>query len=154
MIREDRDPQFWNAIIKHPDVAPLVAFGQDIDLAKVLDNPWVTPLRAERGGFVFFRLDGLGKVHELHTMFLPEAWGSREILLGAKAAFAFMFAHDADLIVTNEVAGNPRSQPPRSFRFEPCGPFAHAPAIDAEVRTWVLHRSAWEASPACLRMSA
>lgn len=154
MIREDRDPGFWTDVISHPEVAPLVTFGHKIDLSAVLDNPWVTPLRAERGGFVFFRLDGLARVHELHTLFLPEAWGSREILISAKQAFAEMFARGAQVIVTYEVAGNPRSQPPKTFRFQPCGEFVLADGLNAHLRTWILTQTAWETSPARQRMPA
>lgn len=151
MIREDRDTAFWSGVIEHPDVAPLVTFGQSIDLLAVLDNPWVTPLRSERGGFLFVRLDGLARVHELHSAYLPEAWGSREILLTLKAAVAEIFKRGAQLIVTYEVEGNPRSQPPKSFRFEPCGDFAPAEGFPP-LRTWALSKAAWAASPARLRM--
>jgi hypothetical protein len=149
LIREDRDPAFWTAVYEHPQVKPHVSLGHDLDLAEILADPGVTPLAADHGGFIFIRLDGLGRTYELHTMFTPEGWG-REVAGAAKAAFALMFDGGADLIVTHEVAGNRRSQPPRSFRFEPAGGFR--PALDHELRTWVLTRYAWEASPARQRM--
>lgn len=149
MIREDRDPAFWTSIYEHPAVKPHVSLGLDVDLAPLLENERVTPLRATHGGFLFVQLDGLARVYELHTLFTPEGWG-REALLSAKAAFAEMFARGAHLITTYEVAGNPRSQPPLSFRFAPAGDFA--PALGASLRTWTLTRNAWEASPARLRM--
>lgn len=150
MILEDRDVGFWTEIYEHPQVKPHVSLGRELDLAAILSDASVTPLRAEHGGFLFIRLDGLGRAFELHTMFTPEGWG-REVALAAKDAFTLMFGRGADLIVTQEVSGNRRSQPPRSFRFEPAGEFR--PALDHELRTWVLTRYAWEASPARRRMS-
>lgn len=152
LIREDRDTAFWSGVIEHPQVAPLVTFGHSIDLLAILDNPWVTPLRSERGGFLFVRLDGLGRVHELHTAYLPQAWGTREIVHAARQAFCAMFERGAQLIVTYEVAGNRRSQPPKTFRFEPCGDFAPAPDFPHLLRTWALTKAAWEGSPARVRM--
>lgn len=151
MIREDRDPAFWTDVYEHPQVKPHVGLGHDLDLAAILDNPAVTPLRAENGGFIFVRLDGLGRALELHTMFTPAGWG-REVALAAKSAFTFVFDRGADLIVTQEVAGNRRSQPPRSFRFEPAGDFRPS-VLGVDLRSWVLTRHAWEASPARLRMA-
>jgi hypothetical protein len=54
--------------------------------------------------------------------------------------------------VTHEVRGNRRSQPPLSFRFAPASAFHQVPQLAAELRTWVLTRSAWEVSPARQRM--
>jgi hypothetical protein len=126
-----------------------VSLGHALDLAAILEDPRVTPLRAAHGGFFFVQLDALGRCLELHTLFKPEGWG-RGALLAAKAAFLLMFERGADVIVTHEVAGNPRSQPPLSFRFQPAGAFR--PALGASLRTWVLTRAAWEASPARRRM--
>ncbi|HJR83449.1 MAG TPA: hypothetical protein VJ775_05935 [Sphingomicrobium sp.] len=149
MIREDRDPAFWSATYEHPDVKPHVGLGQSLDVAAIVADPRVTPLAAEHGGFLFVQLDELGRVFELHTMFTPEGWG-REVLLAAKAAFSEMFVRGADVIVTHEVKGNPRSQPPISFRFRAAGDFA--PALGAALRTWTLTRTAWAQSPALARM--
>jgi hypothetical protein len=154
VIREDRDAGFWSSVCHHPQVEPLVCLGHSVDLGPLLASPTCTALRSENGGFLFVRLDGLGRVHELHTMYLPKAWGGREILIAAKAAFAEMFARGSQVVVTYEVQGNPRSQPPRSFRFERAGDFAFAPLIGASVRSWVLTRAAWEGSPARQRMTA
>jgi len=151
VIREDRDPAFWTDVYEHPAVKPHVSLGHDLDIAAIVANPSVTPLRSDNGGFLFARLDGLGRVHELHTMFTPEGWG-REVLISAKAAFAEMFRRGADVIVTQEVEGNRRSQPPLSFRFAPAGDFAFSPLLNATLRTWVLTRAAWDASPARQRM--
>jgi hypothetical protein len=152
VIREDRNAAFWQSVYEHPAVKPLVGLGRDLDLAGLVASPAVTPLRSENGGFLFVRLDGLGRVFELHTMYLPKAWGGREILIAAKQAFTEIFARGAQLVTTYEVAGNLRSQPPRSFRFAPCGPFARAEALNVAVRTWRLTRCDWDASPARLRM--
>lgn len=150
MIREDRNAAFWTDVYEHPQVKPHVSLGHELDLAAILDNPAITPLRAEHGGFLFFRLDHMGRAFELHTMFTPEGWG-REVSLAARAAFAFMFDRGADLIVTQEVAGNPRSQPPRSFGFKPASDFRPS-ALGVELRSWVLTRYAWDASPVRQRM--
>lgn len=152
MIREDRNPTFWTAVYEHPAVKPHVGLGQEVDFASLVQHPGVTPIRAEHGGFLFVRLDGLGRVHELHTLFTPEGWG-REALLALKAALVVMFDRGTDLVTTSEVGGNPRSQPPRSFRFAPAGDFYDAPEVGAQLRTWILTRPAWEGSPARQRMT-
>jgi hypothetical protein len=151
VIREERDPAFWTAVYEHPDVKPHVCLGRAVDLAPLLAHERVLPFRADHGGFLFVQLDGLGRVHELHTMFTPEGWG-REALIAAKHAFAEVFARGGQIVTTYEVRGNPRSQPPLSFRFERAGEFARCDALEADLRSWVLTRNAWEASPARRRM--
>lgn len=151
MIREERDPTFWRAIYDHPQVHPHVSLGQDIDLPALVAHPSVTPLAAEHGGFLFVRLDGLGRVYELHTMFSPDGWG-REVLLALKAACERIFDSGAQLITTYEVEGNWRSKPPKTFRFEACGEFASAEPYQHRFRTWALSRANWVASPARQRM--
>jgi hypothetical protein len=150
-LREDRDLAFWTWVYEHPEVKPHVGLGHAIDLGPLLDSPQVTPLRSDNGGFLFLRLDGLGRVYELHTLYRPEGWG-REVLGAAREAFCAIFAQGCQLIVTHEVAGNWRSRPPKTFRFEPCGDFAPSPALGADLRTWALRQAAWEASPARQRM--
>lgn len=152
MIREDHDVTFWTGIANHPSVKPHVGLGRDFDMAAVA-LPAVTPLRSENGGFLFVRLDGLGRIHELHTMYRPEGWG-REVLLGLKAAVTEMFARGAELITTYETEGHWRSRPPKTFRFEAAGDFSPAPGFDVRFRTWFLTRDAWEASPAQRRMQS
>jgi hypothetical protein len=151
VISEDKDERFWRGVYEHPSVKPHVSFGLDVDLADLLGNEWVTPLRAEHGGFFFVRLDGLGRVHELHTLFTPEGWG-REVLQALKEAVELMFQRGAQIITTYDVEGNWRSKPPKTFRFEPAGDFA-ATHLGPRLRTWVLTRNAWEASPARQRMA-
>jgi len=146
LIRESRDVEFWTHVYEHPEVRPHVSFGHELDIASVVEHASVLPLRAEHGGFLFCRLDGLGRVYELHTLFTPEGWG-REVHLAAKQAFCRVFETGAQLVTTYEVEGNPRSRPPRTFRFEPAGDFAPAENLPP-LRTWVLTRNAWEASPA------
>lgn len=145
MITIDDDPDFWFAVAHHPEVWPHISLGRDLDVKAIVTNPRTVAFRAEHGGFLFIQLDGLGRVLELHTMFTPEGWG-REVLLAAKEAFTAVFAWGAQVITTYEVKGNRRSQPPRTFRFEPAGGFA--PAYDTTFRTWILTRAAWEGSPA------
>lgn len=151
MIEECRDPAFWAGVASHPEVAPHVTFGHAVDFDAIVSNPWVTPLKAEHGGFLFVRLDGQGRVHELHTLFTPEGWG-REVLLALKAAVALMFERGAQVIVTYDVEGNWRSKPPKTFRFEAAGDFAPVPDFPHRLRSWVLTSAAWNASPARLRM--
>lgn len=146
MIREDRDVAFWTDVANHPAVKPHIGLGHEFSMEAVAE-PQVTPLRTENGGFLFVRLDSLGRVQELHTMYRPEGWG-REVLLGLKAAVTEMFARGAQLIVTYDVEGHWRSRPPKTFRFEPCADFASAPGFGVRFRSWVLTRAAWENSPA------
>lgn len=152
VIREERDAGWWQALADHPAVKPHSGLGRDLDMS-VVANPAITPLRSENGGFLFCRLDGLGRVQELHTLYRPEGWG-KEVLGALKAACELIFQSGAQLITTYEVAGNWRSRPPKTFRFEPCGDFAPAPGFSHEFRTWLLRRDAWEASPARKRMAA
>lgn len=147
MIREDRDPAFWRLIAEHPEVSEHVSLGREFDVAELVEHPAVTPLRGEHGGFLFVRLDGRGRVFELHTMFTPEGWG-REALLSAKAAFDEMFARGAEVITTQEAANWWRSRPPKTFRFQAAGEFSDDPTLAVSLRTWVLTRAAWQSSPA------
>lgn len=123
-----------------------MSLGQDYDIGALVSHPLVTPLRAKHGGFIFVRLDPLGRALELHTLFTPEGWG-REVNATAKAAFDFVFAEGAQIVLTNQVEGNARSQPPRSFGFVRCGDFEPTP-YGPRFRTWFLTRAAWEGSPA------
>lgn len=146
MITESRDVAFWREIVGHPDVAH-VTFGLPFDIAGLVEHESVTPLASENGGFLFCRLDGLGRVFELHTMFRPEGRG-REVSSAAKEAFAEMFARGARVITTYEVRG--WAAPPLSFGWKAAGDFSPTPLGD--VRTWVLTLEGWEASPARRRM--
>jgi len=142
VIRVERSPAFWRAVVDHPAVSH-VTMGLPVDIEGMVAHESVTPLASEHGGFLFCRLDGLGRVFELHTMFLPEGRG-REVSGAAKLAFARMFETGARVITTYEVEG--WSAPPLSFGWRSVGGF-EASAI-GQVRTWVLTLDGWEASPA------
>ena len=152
MIVEDRDPTFWERIASHPEVAPHVALGKEFKVGELVGHPSVTALRAAHGGFLFVRLDGLGRVYELHTMFTPLGWG-REVSQSAKEAFDLMFARGAQVITTYEVADWWRSRPPRTFRFQSAGGFEQALELGVALKTWVLTRDAWSSSPAGRRFA-
>jgi len=142
----DRDPQFWIDVAEHPAVAPHVLFGHSgLLIADVIRHPSVTAFSSEHGGYLFVKLDGLGRVYELHSLFTPEGWG-REALATAKRAFAEIMK-TAALVVTYEVEGNWRSRPPKSFGFAPAGGSSDSPELGLPIRTWVLTQEAWIASP-------
>jgi hypothetical protein len=147
VILESRDVAFWTDVAEHPEVAPHISLGQTISVRSLVNHPLVTPLRSDNGGFFFVRLDGAGRLYDLHTLFRPEAWGTREIVHAARQAFDTMFARGAQIISTNEVAGNRRSQPPKTFRFAPAGDFAPSP-YGPDFRTWFLTKDAWDQAPA------
>lgn len=140
MIREERDPTFWDAVAQHPEVRAGALLGLPLSLAEVVQNPSVTPLAAEHGGYLFCRLDW-GRVYELHSLFTPEGWG-REALVAAKQSLALMWDRGMQVLTTYEVEGNWRSRPPLSFGFQPAGDFA--PAFGCSLKTWILTRAAYE----------
>lgn len=148
-LREERDPGFWNRVANHPEVAPHVLMGHGVDFGPIVSNLGVLPLASEHGGFLFSRLDALGRCWELHTLYTPEGWG-REVLLACKAAFRRVF-EQGDVVVTYEVEGWWRSRPPKSFGFTRANDFRAAPDLGAALSTWVLTKAAWEQSPACRR---
>lgn len=140
MIREDRDPAFWRRVTSHRSVAPYLGGLFDVEHVR---NPIVKPLRSENGGYLFVRIDGLGRVWDLHAAFLPAGWG-REAAGALKAALEHLSGWQ--VVSVSEVEGNWRSRPPRSFGFRPAGP------LSGGYRSWILTRDAWEASPARRRM--
>jgi hypothetical protein len=148
MIRTERDPAFWREIVSHPMVNPHVLMGFDFDIGELATRESVMPLAAEHGGFLFCKLDGLGFVYELHSMFTPEGWG-KEVARAGKEALDTMFGAGAGVIVTVETHDG--KAPPRSFGWKPSSPFT--PTMVGEARSWVLTREAWEASPAFRRRS-
>lgn len=141
---ESRDVGFWRSVADHPEVKPHIALGREFDIADVVSNPMVRPLRFEHGGFLFVQLDGLGRVHELHTLFTPDGWG-REVLLALKQACEEILSK-AQVITTYEVEGNWRSRPPKTFRFQAAGDFE--PCALGSFKTWILTKSDWLTSPA------
>jgi hypothetical protein len=150
MIRIERNPVFWEKVAAHPACAPALMGATPEAVGYMAGLPIVLPLAAEHGGFFFTRLDALGLVMELHTLFTPEGWG-REVLTAAKAACHVVFGAGCQVMTTMEMADNPRSQPPRSFGFKAAGEFQETAL--GEARVWTLARSDWEASPAFRRQS-
>lgn len=137
MIREERDPGFWEAVASHPAVGPHM--GGRVDWAALVGNPAIMPFACEGGGYIIARLDALGRAWDLHAAFRPEGWG-RTANAALKAALNRLGPWA--IITATEVEGNWRSRPPRSFGFRP------AEAGRDGYRTWVLTREAWERSPA------
>lgn len=149
MIIEDRDPVFWEAVAEHPMVKPHVTLGRAFRIKSLIEHPLVTPLRCSHGGFLMVRLDTLGRIYDLHALFVPEGWG-RIANASFKQALAEMFRRGADVIVSLEVADWWRSRPPLSFGFRPAGDVFERDGLN--LRTWQLTRAAWESSPARRRM--
>lgn len=146
MIRVERSPDFWRRISEHEAVQAHTKLDPS-DWTAFLQRPDVRPLATEHGGHLFAAMDCLGRAWELHSLFLPHAWG-REVNDGLKASLTVLGAWD--LIVTHEVAGWWRSRPPKSYGFRIAGSFHGSPIGD--LRTWTLTRAAWEKSPVRRRM--
>jgi hypothetical protein len=108
----------------------------------------ILPMAAEHGGFFFCRMDMLGMVAELHTIFTPEGWG-REALLAGIEALNGLWLLGYQVLLTHELEANPRSQPPRSFGFRRVGDWR--PSVVGPLRLWVLTKEAWCAAPASQR---
>lgn len=149
MLRLERDPAFWSRVASHPALTEAMLGADPEAVGAFAASDVVIPLAAEHGGFLFIRLDRLGRALELHTMFTPEGWG-REVLFAAKAAFRLLFSEGAQVIMTHEVEGLWRSRPPKTFRFAPTGEMAPANVNGRPLtlRTWILTRDAFDASPA------
>jgi hypothetical protein len=148
MIRIERDPGFWTRVASDPAVA--VALG---GMAPEAVGAWaqraeVLPLASEHGGFLLTRLDPLGMVAELHTLFTPEGWG-REVVLAGIEAIGAVWTCGFQTIVTLEMRANPRSRPARTFGFQRCGDWKASPWGDA--RQWLVTRESWNASAAAQR---
>lgn len=150
MIREERDPEFWVRIAGHPEVLPHL-MGVSLEVVETLvQHEKVIPLASENGGYLFTRIDGFGRVLELHSMFTPRGRGREAHRAGCEALERLFPDHCA--VITYEVQGNPLSRPPKSFGFKPLEDFRETEV--ATVRTWILTREAWEQSPARQRMRA
>jgi hypothetical protein len=147
---ENRSAAFWRAVASAPECAGALFGAAPETLDDVIASPAVLPLATEHGGFLFLNRDAFGRVKELHTLFTREGWG-HEVSRAAKSAFERVLA-DADIIFTQEVVGEWRTRPPRSFGFRAAGPeFAADLGI---FRCWYLTRDAWLESPARLRWKA
>lgn len=144
MVREERDPAFWQAVADHPQVRH-VTHGQTVDMEAVLARPGLVALASEHGGQLFFKLDGPGRVYEMHTLFTPEGWG-REAHSAWVQTHNHMFGEvGADLLVTYET-DHPQSRAARTFGWRPIGELRDSPI--GQLRTWLLTREGWEQSPA------
>jgi hypothetical protein len=147
VIREERDPAFWCEIASHPDLAGALMGLTPHQVADIATRPDILPLASDNGGYFFRRLDGLGMVLELHSLFRPAGWG-REVAATGKQALVRVF-RTAQVITTYEIHGNDHSRPPRSYGFVRAGDWQTTGA--GTLRLWVLTRAAWEASPAFRR---
>ena len=143
-IREERDPEFWGEIASHPAIAGAMMGLTAAQVAAASQRAQIIPLASANGGFFFCRMDQIGMIAELHTLYRPAGWG-REVALAGKQALEWVF-REFQVIVTHEVEANPRSRPPRSFGFVQAGEYQGSPV--GAIRAWVLTRAAWESSPA------
>jgi hypothetical protein len=145
VIRLERDPAFWTKVASHPAVAATLYSLPPERIGELAAREDMTPLAATHGGFLFARLDVMGFVVELHTLFTPEGWG-REAMSAAREAAEYMFGGRCAMINTFEVRANPRSRPPRRFGFAAAGGWTPSPI--GELRLWTLTKAAFEAAPA------
>ncbi len=143
MIREERDPAFWEAIAGHPDVAPGLYGMSPEAIGRVAIRPDITPLASDNGGFLFAKIDALGFVRDLHVLYRPAGWGA-EVTAAAVEALQLIF-ETAQVVSVFELAVNRNSRPPRSFGFRLAGDFRRT--TFGFLRAWVLTQAAWEASP-------
>ena len=148
MIRIERDPAFWERVAADLTDTVRGLSPQFVGAMCALDG--VMPLASERGGFIFVRRDECGFVCELHTLYHPSAWGTREITVSAKQAFNAVFIAGYQVVTTLEVQANRHSQPPRSYGFVQAGDWRDS--LVGAVRMWVLTRAAWQASPCNRRL--
>jgi len=143
-IREERNPDFWMEIASHPALRGAMLGLAPAQVAQVSQKPQIIPLASDNGGFFFCRMDQIGMIAELHTLYRPAGWG-REVATAGKEALEWVF-REFQVIVTYEVEANERSRPPRSFGFVQAGEWK--PTTVGSLRAWVLTVAAWEASPA------
>lgn len=148
MIRIERDPAFWVRVASHPKVAVALMGEPPEGVGAWAQRSDVLPIASTNGGFLLTRLDPLGMVAELHTLFTPEGWG-REVVLAGIAAIGAVWACGFQTIVTLEMRANPHSRPARTFGFQRCGEWTATPWGDA--RQWLVTRESWNASPAARR---
>lgn len=141
----NRDPQLWRRVASHPGVEPFIIGQGTWDIADIVSHPRVLPFANAHGGFLFFALDVIGSVFEVHAMMEPcgrgyEAWAL------AVNSFEHMFSDRCRVMIAQEVAFNPMSRAPRTFGFELAGEWV------GHYRPWVLTRDKWFASPSRQRM--
>ncbi len=147
MIREERDGAFWRDIASHPAVHGAIMGLSPDAVAEASGREDTIPLASDNGGFLFCRMDRIGMVVELHTLYRPAGWG-REVFRAAQEACEWILGAPGghQIIVTYEMETNAHSQPPRSFGFVRAGEWQKTPV--GSLRAWVLTRAAWESSPA------
>lgn len=154
-IRFERDPAFWTWVASHEEVLATI-YGQDPSFIGALaENPLVTPLAAQHGGYLLTQLDAFGFTVEAHSLFTRPGWG-REAVLAARDTLAFAFGvaplpgtdlmmpRPVQVVVTQEVRGNLRSRPWKGIGFARAGDWRATPYGD--MRAWVLTREAWIAA--------
>lgn len=147
-LRIERDPEFWCSIAAHPDVGPRVLHGLPPEsLGALVVHASVTPLAGINGGFLLRNLDGLGFVNELHSLFLPGAWG-REVTEASWEMYAIAFKQ-GQILITSQQRDWWRSAPPRSHGWRSAVDYRATPL--GELRIWILTPDALEASPAAIR---
>lgn len=138
----ERDAAFWDRIADHPEVRPWVLL--EGSLAHLIQDDRAMPLATDHGGAIFWNVDGLGFVVEMHTLFTPEGWG-REVAMFGRACIRQVMS-TASLILTHEQEGYWRSRPPRSHGWKPFGDFEDA-GFPRRLKLWGLSRQSWLESP-------
>lgn len=145
MIREERNPAFWDWVCSDPAVSETLMGATADQVGTLAGLPQTLPLASEHGGFLFIAIDSLHRVYELHTLYRQEGWG-REVHGAGKAALTRLFETGCEILTTYEVEGHWRSRPPKTFGFVPAGEFFPTPF--GNLKTWFLTRSGWTSSPA------
>lgn len=146
----NRDAAFWDAVATHPEVAPFVFMGRERgSLAGLVEHPDALPLASTNGGLIFVKMDLVGLVRELHTMYRPEGWG-REVAAHAPRFMQEAFNH-CSMITTHEQEGAWRTRPPKSHGWQSSGEFIDC-GLPHKLKLWFLTREAWLASPVGRKM--
>jgi len=148
MIREERNPAFWERIASHPACKASLMGIDPKHFAKEAVGEHLLPLASEHGGFVFVPRDAYSRVVELHTLYTPEGWG-REAAAAGKQALLVVFDR-YDLVITYQRVDDWRTRPPKSFGFRACGEAFEKDGI--LWRTWSLSKEQWTQSPAYERV--
>lgn len=143
LIREERDPQFWNTIANHPDVRPFIGPGEaEVDLSGIVEFPLNALLATDHGGFAFVKHEP-GR-YELHTIFGPRGRG-QSVLTAFEEAARWMFTRtDCLEIVTKTAATNrPAAWMARLAGFRPIFVRQAASWDGSDVTFYVLTLDEW-----------
>lgn len=108
MIRDERDPTFWDAIANHPSVRPHVGGEGPLSLSEVIGRDDILPLATDHGGFIFACI--FPARWELHTMVLPEGRGRATLTAFAEAKRRVFTSTDAVEIITKAADTNRPAQ--------------------------------------------